>query len=99
MVRPSLKISTAADCSSLLAFYSSAGRSEADHMLVRVATAMRAHGRGGSLLVVPSNSVEWLTSMVQPITYSLVSAFPEISECLHQQEESDEASNLRLQAA
>src|SRR5207244_7498036 len=41
---------------SLWAFYSSAGRQESDNTLVRIAVAMRAHGRGGSLLVVPRNS-------------------------------------------
>src|SRR5215831_17110273 len=56
---------------SLLTFYSSAGRNEADNLLVRIAIGMRAHGRGGSLLVVPRDSDEWLHSMVQPITYSL----------------------------
>src|SRR5438309_4574578 len=37
---------------SLLSFYSSAGRNESDNLLVKVAIAMRAHGRCGSLLVV-----------------------------------------------
>src|SRR5436190_915784 len=36
---------------SLLAFYSSAGRNETDAILVRIAMAMRTHGRGGSLLI------------------------------------------------
>src|SRR5215471_16284693 len=31
----------------LLSFYSSAGRNESDNLLVKVAIAMRAHGRGG----------------------------------------------------
>ena len=57
---------------SLLAFYTSAGRNESDNILVRVAIAMRAHGRGGSLLVVPKKSDQWLASMVQPLRHSLI---------------------------
>src|SRR5579883_564352 len=57
---------------SLLEFYSSAGRNESDTNLVKVAIAMRAHGRGGSLLVVPQNTDQWLNSIVQPMTHSLL---------------------------
>src|SRR5207249_10255045 len=67
---------------SLLAFYTSAGRNESDNILVRVAIAMRAHGRGGSLLVVPKNTNRWLNSIVQPITYSLIPPFPDIAAFL-----------------
>src|SRR5206468_9487546 len=73
---------------SLLAFYSSAGRNEADNLLVRIAIAMRAHGRGGSLLIVPRNSTEWMDSIVQPITYSLGRSLPDIGAFL-QQEDTD----------
>lgn len=63
---------------SLLEFYSSGGRKESDNALVRVATAMRAHGRGGSLLVVPKHSEEWRNSIVQPMTYALMPAMADI---------------------
>jgi hypothetical protein len=56
---------------SLLAFYSSAGRNEADNLLVQIAMGMRAHGRGGTLLVIPKDTEDWLHSIVQPITHSL----------------------------
>jgi hypothetical protein len=67
---------------SLWEFYSSAGRKESDTILVRIAIAMRAHGRGGSLLVVPKNSDQWLTSIVQPITHALIP--PEVSPMTQQ---------------
>ena len=35
-------------------------------LLVPLAVSMRAHGRGGSLLVVPSDSVQWRDSIVTP---------------------------------
>jgi hypothetical protein len=84
---------------SLLAFYSSAGRNESDNILVKVAIAMRAHGRGGSLLVVPGNSDVWLDSMVQPITYSVIPPFPDIGTFLQQKEQGLETSPLTLQSA
>src|SRR5947208_10791022 len=84
---------------SLLAFYSSAGRNESDNILVRVAIAMRAHGRGGSLLIVPRNTNMWLDSIVQPVTYSVIPPFPDIGTFLQQKEQGFETSPLTLQSA
>jgi hypothetical protein len=64
---------------SLLAFYSSAGRNDADNILVKIAIGMRAHGRGGSLLVVPKDTRQWLDSIVQPMTYSVIPPSPDVS--------------------
>ena len=61
---------------SLFSFYSSAGLNEADNFLIRVATSMRAYGRGGSLLVVPSNTTQWHNSIVQPMTYCVNNPIP-----------------------
>jgi hypothetical protein len=41
---------------------------------VKLAVAMRAHGRGGSLLMVPSNSDSWRESIVQPMPYAVSAA-------------------------
>jgi hypothetical protein len=49
--------------------------SESASVLIRIAVSMRAHGRGGSLLVVPSKTELWRKSLVQPIHYSLVPPF------------------------
>jgi hypothetical protein len=62
----------------LVAFYSSGGHEESDNVLVRLAISMRAHERGGSLLVVPSGSDAWRTSTIQPISYSVIPPFSEI---------------------
>ena len=35
----------------------------------------RAHGRGGSLLVVPADTQVWRDSMLQPVTYSVAPPF------------------------
>ncbi|SFQ66925.1 putative sensor domain DACNV-containing protein [Hymenobacter arizonensis] len=50
-----------------------------DHVLLELATAMRAHGRGGLVLVVPPGSNRWLASVVQPLTYPVAPAFKSIS--------------------
>jgi hypothetical protein len=68
--------------SALLSFYSSAGRNESDNILVRIGVSMRAHGRGGTLLVVPENTEEWKNSIVQPIRYSMAPPFSEIGRLL-----------------
>src|SRR5213592_4020365 len=84
---------------SLLAFYSSAGRNESDNILVRIATAMRAHGRGGSLLVVPRNTSRWLESIVHPVRYSVIPPIPDIRTFLQQMEQGHEPSPITLQNA
>jgi hypothetical protein len=68
---------------SLFAFYSSAGREESDNVLVRLAISMRAHQRGGTLLVVPHDSQEWRQSLVKPISYSVTPPFSEIDGLPH----------------
>lgn len=84
---------------SLLNFYSSAGRNESDNLLIRVATSMRAYGRGGSLLVVPKESGQWLNSIVRPVTYSLIPPFPDLSTFIGRSGQTPETSNAVLQFA
>jgi hypothetical protein len=84
---------------SLLAFYSSAGRNESDNLLVKVAIAMRAHGRGGSLLVVPKGTDQWRNSIVQPITHSLIPPFPDIATFLESKPQDSETSPITLQSS
>jgi hypothetical protein len=59
-------------------------------VFVRLAVSMRAHGRGGSLLVVPTGTDRWLKSIVQPIRYSVAPPFAQIAELTrHDPEERD----------
>jgi len=69
---------------SLFNFYASAGREESDNVLVRLAISMRAHHRGGILLVVPGGSEGWRASLVNPISYSVTPAFSEIESLPHE---------------
>ena len=65
---------------SLLTFYDSGGLEEPDSLLVRLALSIRAHQRGGTLLIVPSGTENWLTSVVKPITYAVNPPFSEIEK-------------------
>ena len=52
------------------------------NVLVQLAASMRAHGRGGALLVVPSGSATWRESIVQPIFYSVQPYYSELTELM-----------------
>jgi len=45
------------------------------NVLLQLAVSMRAHARGGSLLVVPAETTVWLESILQPVTYGVAPAF------------------------
>jgi hypothetical protein len=50
------------------------------NVLVQLAVSMRAHGRGGLLLIVPEGGDEWQESMVRPIPYAVVPPFAELAQ-------------------
>ena len=54
------------------------------NVLVQLAVAMRGHGRGGSLLIVPSNDESWRESIVYPITYGVSPPFRELAELMRE---------------
>ncbi len=56
------------------------------NVLVQLAASMRAHGRGGSLLVVPQGSEAWRASIVHPVSYAVVPAYTELAELMRQPE-------------
>ncbi|SPF36989.1 conserved hypothetical protein [Candidatus Sulfopaludibacter sp. SbA4] len=47
--------------------------------MVQLAVSMRAHGRGGSLLVVPAGTESWRESIVQPLPYAVSPPFGELA--------------------
>jgi hypothetical protein len=49
------------------------------NVLVQLAVSMRAHRRGGLLIVVPPGSTSWRESIVQPVTYAVSPAFAELA--------------------
>lgn len=70
----------------LLAFTDAAtnGKHFSLNVLVQLAASMRAHGHGGSLLVVPAGSDGWLKTIAQPIVYSVDPSFSALSELIRQ---------------
>jgi hypothetical protein len=62
------------------------GNGQAD-VLLRLAVSMRAHKRGGTLLVVPAGSEAWRESIVRPIAYAVEPPFTELADHLHQASE------------
>jgi hypothetical protein len=64
---------------SLLAFDSPSTWAASVNVLVQLAVSMRAHGRGGVLLVVPDGTDNWRQSIVQPVSYSVTPPFTELA--------------------
>jgi hypothetical protein len=54
------------------------------NVLVQLAVSMRAHGRGGLLLVVPPGTETWRESIVKPIPYGLLLPFSELGDLARQ---------------
>ncbi|HEY1242480.1 MAG TPA: hypothetical protein VGF16_18085 [Bryobacteraceae bacterium] len=72
-----------ADCSSLLTSLlgldAPANWVHSGNVLARMALSMRAHGRGGSLLVVPAASDAWRESIVAPMPYAASQPLTELA--------------------
>jgi hypothetical protein len=82
----------------LLAFSSSDEEQDGGvNILVQLAASMRAHGHGGSLLVVPTGSDTWRESFVHPISYSIVPPFSRLADLLRQ--DSHEMSEIMWEAS
>jgi hypothetical protein len=77
-----------ADCPALLTpmlgFGASRPETDSVNVLVQLAVSMRAHGRGGSLLVVPQGSDDWRHSIVHPISYAVAPAYAELAWLMRQ---------------
>jgi hypothetical protein len=67
---------------SLLAFGARTSNSDSVNVLVQLSVSMRAHGRGGSLLVVPQGTDQWRKSIVQPISYLATPPFSELADLM-----------------
>ena len=82
------RASSLPDCpqllTSLLGFDSPSSWIDSVNVLVQLAVSMRAHGRGGLLLVVPSGSDAWRQSIVEPIAYAVAPPFRELAELMRE---------------
>ena len=69
-------------------------------ILVQLAVSIRAHGRGGSLLVVPSGTDSWRESIVQPISCTGDADVCELAELVeHEPSEADDREHRLWQEA
>jgi hypothetical protein len=64
---------------SLLGFDGQGAWVDSINVLVQLAVSMRAHGRGGSLLLTTTTNDTWLESIVRPIPYAIVPPYSELS--------------------
>ncbi|MDB5007943.1 MAG: hypothetical protein JWQ84_2325 [Mucilaginibacter sp.] len=69
---------------SLLDYNSPTGWNDSVNVLVQLAASMRAHGHGGSLLVVPADSDAWRDSIIHPITYPVTPPFDQLKKLMSQ---------------
>ena len=80
------RASSLPDCppllTSLLGFDAPASWADSVNVLVQLAASMRAHGRGGALLVVPSGTTTWRESIVHPILYAVQPYFSELTDLM-----------------
>jgi hypothetical protein len=70
---------------SLLGFDAPAPAAGPTSVLIQLAISMRAHHRGGSLIVVPSGSDAWQASAAQPIPYR-VAPYDDLAQLLRSDE-------------
>jgi len=53
-------------------------RNDPVSVVVQIAASMRAHGRGGALLLIPSTNQTWSESIVNPVLYAVHPPFAEL---------------------
>jgi len=69
---------------SLLAFTATDTEDSSVNVLIQLAASMRAHGHGGSLLVVPDGNEAWRHSIVYPFQYSVRPSYSALADLLRQ---------------
>lgn len=77
---------TLPDCptivASLLGYNSPSLWNDSVNVLIQLAVSMRAHGHGGSLLVVPVGTDVWRQSIIQPMHYAIKPAFSALTDLI-----------------
>jgi hypothetical protein len=69
---------------SLLGFSTPSSWNDSVNVIVQLATSMRDHGRGGTLLIVPDGTHAWHASIVHPIQYAIRPAFSGLADLMRQ---------------
>ncbi len=71
----------------LLGFGAPGPSGDSVNVLVQLAASMRAHGRGGSLLVLPKGSDMWRESILQHVPYAVAPPFSELADLMQKSAE------------
>jgi hypothetical protein len=74
----------------LLGLDSARSWSDRGNVTVQLATSMRAHGRGGTLLIVPATSTSWNQSFLEPVSYEVSPPYREVTELIEQKPDNAE---------
>jgi hypothetical protein len=69
---------------SLLGLNSSPLWNDPVNVLIQIAVSMRAHKRGGILLVTPSGNDHWRDSIIHPLQYPVYPAFSGVADLIRQ---------------
>ncbi|RKR84983.1 hypothetical protein BDD43_5237 [Mucilaginibacter gracilis] len=92
---------TLTDCpaivTALLGFTSPSSWNDSVNVLIQLAVSMRAHGHGGSLLVVPDGTDTWRQSIIQPMQYAIKPAFTGLADLV--MNEGTDKSDIFLKSA
>jgi hypothetical protein len=67
------------------------------NILIQLAVSMRAHGRGGAVLVVPHQTNAWKQSIIQPISYALEPSYKGLADLVSK--DRPDASEIFWQSA
>jgi len=67
------------------------------NILIQLSVSMRAHGRGGAVLMVPQDNEDWRQSVIHPISYALTPSFKGLADLVRK--ERGEASEIFWQTA
>jgi hypothetical protein len=88
--------STLPDClplvTAMLGFDAPESWGSSANILVQLAVSMRAHGRGGLLLVVPEDEDAWRESILQPALYRVEPSFGELADLMRQSVDRSDAA-------
>ncbi|MBV7530337.1 putative sensor domain DACNV-containing protein [Chitinophaga sp. sic0106] len=74
--------------SSLLGHKSSPVWNHPTNVLIQIAVSMRAHGKGGILLVTPPDTDEWRDSIIHPLSYPISPAFSGVADLVRRDDRS-----------
>ncbi|MFC6996641.1 putative sensor domain DACNV-containing protein [Rufibacter roseus] len=70
---------------SLLGFTTPSALNKSVNVLVQLATSMRAHKHGGTLLVVPTGSTAWRQSIIHPMQYEVSPAYTGLANLMRKE--------------